>query len=80
MAEKKFEEAMERLEQIVRDLEQGDLTLEASLQAFEEGMGLIRFCTGKLDEAEKKVTVLIQDSGGKPGQVPFDIQDEVNDG
>jgi exodeoxyribonuclease VII small subunit len=76
MAAKKFEEAMERLEQIVRDLEEGDLTLEASLKAFEEGMALIKFCSDKLEEAEKKVTLLIRDSGGKHSQVPFKLEED----
>jgi len=64
MKDMKFEEALERLEEIVRDLEKGDLTLEKSLAAFEEGIGLYRFCTGKLDEAERKVEILLKDQEG----------------
>ncbi|MCQ2386075.1 MAG: exodeoxyribonuclease VII small subunit [Clostridia bacterium] len=56
-----FEEALERLETIVRSLEEGKMTLEDSLKGFEEGIGLVRLCTRKLDEAEQKVTVLLQD-------------------
>ena len=76
MAEKKFEEAMERLEQIVEGLEGGDLTLEESLKIFEEGMNLIRFCSKKLEEAEQKVTLLIKESGGKLTQQPFEMEDK----
>jgi exodeoxyribonuclease VII small subunit len=76
MAEKKFEEAMERLEQIVESLEGGDLTLEESLKIFEEGMKLIRFCSKKLEEAEQKVTLLIKESGGTLTQQPFDLDDK----
>ena len=58
MAEKKFEEALTRLEEIVRKLECGDLSLDESLKAFEEGIRLSGFCSRKLDEAERKVEVL----------------------
>jgi exodeoxyribonuclease VII small subunit len=71
MSEKKFEDAMKRLEEIVRSLEEGDLPLEDALKVFEEGMGLVKFCSDKLEEAEKKVTLLIQENGGV-AQVPFD--------
>jgi len=71
MSEKKFEEAMERLEQIVETLESGDLALDESLKIFEEGMGLVNFCTKKLEEAEQKVTILIKESEGKWAQHPF---------
>ncbi len=76
MAEKKFEEAMERLEEIVEGLEDGDLPLEDAMGAFEEGMNLVGFCSGKLEEAEKKVTLLVQKSSGKHAQVPFDYEAE----
>ena len=76
MAEKKFEEAMERLEQIVESLEGGDLTLEESLKIFEEGMNLIRFCSKKLEEAQQKVTLLVKESGGTLTQQPFELDDK----
>jgi exodeoxyribonuclease VII small subunit len=79
MAKEKFEEAMDRLTRIVEDLEEGELPLEEAMKAFEEGMKLIKFCSGKLEEAEKKVTLLIQESGGKPSQVPFDLEEEPDD-
>jgi exodeoxyribonuclease VII small subunit len=76
MAEQKFEEAIKRLEEIVQDLEEGELPLEESLKIFEEGMKLIKLCSGKLEEAEKKVTLLVQESGGKYTQVPFEPEAE----
>jgi len=76
MSEKKFEEAMERLEQIVETLESGDLALDESLKVFEEGMGLVNFCTKKLEEAEQKVTILIKESEGKWAQQPFATEEK----
>lgn len=73
MAERKFEEAMQRLEDIVQSLESGDLSLEDSLKKFEEGMKLISFCSKKLEEAEQKVTMLVKDSDGKLSQQPFEM-------
>ena len=60
MREMKFEQAMKRLEEIVEELEQGDLPLERSLKIFEEGIRLSRFCAAKLEEAEKKVEILLE--------------------
>lgn len=74
MAEKKFEEAMGRLEEIVQGLERGDMSLGDSLKAFEEGMGLAQFCSKELDAAEKKVTLLVKESGGKLSEIPFDAE------
>jgi exodeoxyribonuclease VII small subunit len=73
MGEMKFEEAMERLEDIVQGLEAGELTLEESLGTFEEGMKLIKFCSNKLEEAEQKVTMLVQGSEGDLSQQPIKI-------
>ena len=64
MKEKKFEGALERLEEIVKKMEEGDMTLEGSLEAFEEGVKLSRFCSKKLDEAERKVEILLKDDEG----------------
>ena len=76
MSEKKFEEAMERLERIVETLESGDLPLDESLKIFEEGMGLVNFCTKKLEEVEQKVTILIKESEGKWTQQPFATEEK----
>ena len=74
MEEKKFETAMERLECIVQSLESGDLSLDESLKVFEEGMQLVQFCTRKLDEAERKVSILMKESSGKLVQQPFETE------
>jgi exodeoxyribonuclease VII small subunit len=55
-----FEEAMKKLEGIVRKLEDGSHSLEKSLELFEEGVKLTRYCNEKLDEAEKKIEVLMK--------------------
>ncbi len=60
MAKEKFEEALERLEDIVRRMEAGDLALEESLKAFEEGIKLARLCSKRLDEAERRVEILLK--------------------
>ena len=58
MSTMKFEKALKRLEAIVDQLEDGQIDLEKSLQLFEEGIGLARFCAGKLQEAEQKIELL----------------------
>jgi exodeoxyribonuclease VII small subunit len=60
MAKEKFEEALQKLEEIVKKLEAGDLSLEGSLKAFEEGIRLSGVCSRKLDEAERRVEVLLK--------------------
>ncbi|HDZ22903.1 MAG TPA: exodeoxyribonuclease VII small subunit [Desulfobacteraceae bacterium] len=76
MAEKKFEKALEELEEIVHALESGELPLDEALKAFEKGMKLVKYCSGKLEEAEKKVTMLVKAENGKVDQVPFEIREE----
>jgi exodeoxyribonuclease VII small subunit len=76
VAEQKFEGALQKLEAIVKRLEDGNLSLEESLKAFEEGMRLSRFCAKKLDEAEKKVEILLKDSGGRLVAKPFSPEEE----
>ena len=63
--EQKFEDALKKLEKIVDSLESGDIGLDDSLKKYEEGMKLLKFCTGKLDEVEKKIEVLVKDKSGK---------------
>lgn len=71
VAEQKFEDAFQKLEGIVKKLEDGNLSLEESLKAFEEGVRLSRFCSKKLDEAEKKVEILLKDQSGRLVSQPF---------
>jgi len=63
---KDFEEALDKLEAIVRELEEGELTLESSLARYEQGVRLARFCSGKLEEAEKRIEMLQTDEDGEP--------------
>lgn len=79
MAQKNFETSMKRLEEIVHDLEKGDLPLEDSLKVFEEGMDLIKFCSEKLEEVEQKVTMLVKESNGKYAHRPFDVEKDEED-
>jgi exodeoxyribonuclease VII small subunit len=65
MATLKFEDAMARLGTIVTELEKGDLPLDESLRIFEEGIKLSKTCLKMLDDAERKVEILIQDRDGK---------------
>ena len=60
MKKKTFEDALEKLEQITKQLEEGDLSLEESLQHFDEGVKLAEFCTSKLNDAQKKVEILLK--------------------
>ncbi len=68
-----FEEAMISLEDIVRKLEGGALSLDDSLKAFEEGVGLVKVCNQKLDTAEQKVKILIEGKDGTVTDEPFDV-------
>lgn len=72
----KFEEALDRLEEIVKMLEKGEMGLEDSLKAFEEGIMLSRFCMRILNEAERKVEMLLRDEGsGEMNIVPFKVEE-----
>jgi exodeoxyribonuclease VII small subunit len=71
MTEKNFETAMQRLEEIVQSLEGGEMPLGKSLAVFEEGMQLASFCAGELETAEKKVSMLVEESNGKYREIPF---------
>lgn len=61
----KFETALEDLEKVVERLESGELSLEESLAAFEDGVRLVKFCNQKLTEVEKKIELLMKDKEGK---------------
>ena len=72
---KTFEENMQRLEQIVRAMERGDVPLEESLKLFQEGTELVRCCGKLLDEAELQVKKILTDVNGNP--VEEDFQHEL---
>ncbi len=60
MAKEKFEDALEKLEDIVKKMEVGDMSLDETLKSFEEGIKLIRFCSAKLEETERRVELLLE--------------------
>jgi exodeoxyribonuclease VII small subunit len=68
---KDFESALKSLEDIVVQLEAGDLTLDRALELFEEGIKVSHFCSSKLEEAERKVEILIKSSDGTMKETPF---------
>jgi len=68
-----FEKALTRLEQLVGDMESGKLSLEKMMACFEEGTGLVRFCTQKLNEVEKKVEMLVK-KGEQVVAEPFEAE------
>ncbi|MDL1972534.1 MAG: exodeoxyribonuclease VII small subunit [Deltaproteobacteria bacterium] len=68
----KFEDAISRIEEIIKKLETGEIPLEESLKLFEEGMNLINFCQKKLNEVEQKVEILVKNEGGEVETRPFD--------
>ena len=70
--QKKFEAALEDLELVVEQLETGELTLEGSLEAFEKGVGLVKYCNQKLNEVERKIELLVKDKEGNPQLKAFE--------
>ena len=74
----KFEEALELLEDIVRKLENGSLSLDESLKKFEEAVELVKFCNAKLESAEQKVRILTEGADGVVSDAPFDLSDDEN--
>jgi exodeoxyribonuclease VII small subunit len=79
MAQKTFEQSMKQLEQIVQELEDGDLPLEKAIKKFEEGIKLTKFCSEKLDETEKKISILLENAEGQMIEKPFRTEDETDD-
>ena len=76
MAALKFEDALARLETIVAELEKGDLPLNDSLKMFEEGIKLSKTCLKMLDDAERKVEIMVQDKDGKKQVEAYSIEEE----
>jgi exodeoxyribonuclease VII small subunit len=71
-----FETSLKRLETIVSEMESGKLSLEDMLTRFEEGQGLLKFCTTKLDEVERRIEVLVK-KGDKTTTEPFEPETDV---
>src|SRR5207237_2592565 len=71
-----FEKAFAELEQIVKRLESEELPLDESLELFEKGIRLSRFCNQKLEEVAKKIELILADSKGQPVVEPFEPEEE----
>lgn len=67
-----FEEAINRLEEIVRQLEQGSAPLEDSLKLFQEGTALVQACTKQLDSAELEIVKLMKTADGTPAETEYE--------
>ena len=74
-----FEQAIQRLEKIVADMEGAELPLEDVLKRYEEGTRLVRFCAAKLDEAEKKIEILQKKADGSVKLEPFEPVDKTGE-
>jgi exodeoxyribonuclease VII small subunit len=72
MAEVKFEDALKKLEGIVDRLESGDLSLDDSLAQYEDGIKLVRLCQKKLEQARKRIEILVKTKDGKLKIEPFE--------
>ncbi len=83
---KDFEDALKRLEEIVKELEKGELSLESSLARYEQGIRLARFCSEKLEQAEKRIELLQVSESGEPRRdatgalrtTPLDFDEDSN--
>jgi len=73
MAKKTFEQSLKQLEQIVHELESGDLPLEKALKKFEEGIQLSKLCSQAMDETEQKISILLKDQDGGIIEKPFTV-------
>ena len=67
---------MKELEQVVKELESGELSLDESIKKFEKGMELSKHCSSLLEDAEKKITVLIEKEDGEVLEEPFQLEAE----
>jgi len=74
-----FESSLDALEKIVRELEQGDLPLEKSLELFEQGVRLSRECQERLNQAERRIEILLRDSEGRTAPRAFEDDGTAED-
>ena len=79
MSEIKFEDALKKLEKIVGDLENGELSLDDSLKKYEEGVKLAQILTKKLESAQKKIETLVKKSDGQFDLEPFEDESETEE-
>ena len=78
MKTKSFEEAMTELESVVNELENENLSLDKSMEKFQKGIELSNYCNTLLDDAEKKITVLIEKNDGTMKEEKFELEKEEN--
>jgi exodeoxyribonuclease VII small subunit len=71
-----FEDSLKKLEEIANKMGEESLSLEESLKMFQEGMELSTFCNKKLDEAEKKISIVLKNSDGKLIETDFSTEEE----
>ena len=69
-----FEEAMEKLENIVEELEKGEQPLDATVESFKKGVDMAKHCEKLLDEAEKSITILLKEKNGDVTEEPFEAE------
>ncbi|MFW5981908.1 MAG: exodeoxyribonuclease VII small subunit [Halanaerobiaceae bacterium] len=74
----KFEKALEDLENIVNDLEDGGLPLDKSLDKFTEGVKLIKYCNKELSKAEKKIEMVVNEGDDFSEPIPFENEEGLN--
>ena len=76
-----FEKALERLQEIVSELEDPEKGLETSLELFEEGVALSRFCRSRIDEIQKRVDVVLKETpeGLATGPLDEELEDDLDD-
>ena len=74
MSKENFEESMKKLEGIVSELENGNLNLDESVKKFEEGMKIAKQCNTILEDAEKKITILLE-KDGELKEEPFETEE-----
>lgn len=79
MAKKTFEQSLKQLEQIVHELESGNLPLEKALNKFEEGIQLSKLCSQTLDETEQKISILLKDQDGGIIEKPFTVGNDLKE-
>ena len=71
-----FEAALKRLEDIVEQMESGETDLDTMIASFEEGQRLVKFCTAKLNEVEKKIEKIVEDGAGGVTVAPLELKAE----
>ncbi len=69
-----FEQSIKELEDIVKQLERGELSLDESLDFFQKGVELSKVCSKMLDEAEQRINILVKDKNGEVVEKPFEIE------